>query len=306
MKKNCILFSLIFILISFAFFCFAKDSGAFISSSENSNSQISINQEEILKPFKKASSQEPQLNINSGFSVYLGDKKEKVLYDFNSQDSLPIASLTKLTSAVVVMENYNLSDSVTVDADSVSTFGTAGQLKAGDIFTVKDLLYIMLIESSNDAAECLANIMGRDKFIFLMNQKAKELSMENSTYYNPSGLDMEDYTNKSSAKDITILVKHIIKEFPLLTRILAYSSLDIYSSNSFHHTLESTNILLEKDNSVLWGKTGYTEKAQDCMMVVSKTSKENDDYIITVILGADNKFEQTESILNWIDSSFVF
>jgi len=108
-----------------------------------------------------------------------------------------------MMTAVIVLENYSLEDQIAISKKAIDTFGIAGEFKEGEIFSVKDLLYILLVESSNDAAEALAEKIGRENFVSLMNQKAQKLGMENTVFLNPSGLDFDPKEeNQSTARDL--------------------------------------------------------------------------------------------------------
>lgn len=249
------------------------------------------------------------LNSKSALAACLNlenkNLEPKILYQKNIEKVLPIASLTKLMTAVIVLENYSLNEKIKIPKEAVSTYGEAGELKEGEVLSVENLLYIMLMESSNDAAEALAMAENRDIFIEKMNQKAKELFM-NSTYFsNPTGLDFEETdTNFSSADDLLKLVIYILKKYPEIGKILENKEYDLFSFNgSFHHKLLNTNQMLE-DNNAFWGKTGFTLKAKDCL--VNLTKKDNHFIIITIILGADNKFEETKKLLNWLDNTYLW
>jgi D-alanyl-D-alanine carboxypeptidase len=138
-----------------------------------------------------------------------------------------------------------------------------------------------------------------------MNKKAEELAMESSYFSNPSGLDFEDNDiNYSSANDLLKLVVYILKEHPKIGEILSLKQYNLYSQNGyFHHHLLNTNQMLEENNT-LWGKTGSTLRAKDCLINLTK----KDDYfiIITIVLGAGDKFEETRKLNTWIDSAFLW
>jgi len=283
----------------------------FSFSSYNQNlksNQISVNFNKILRPQKKDS---PFLILDSKSALAASltieniNLKPKILYQSNPQKILPIASISKLMTAVIVLENYPLNKKVKISKEAVLTYGESGRLKEGEVLSVENLLYIMLIESSNDAAEALSRIDDRKKFIDKMNKKAEELAMESSYFSNPSGLDFEDNDiNYSSANDLLKLVVYILKEHPKIGEILSLKQYNLYSQNGyFHHHLLNTNQMLEENNT-LWGKTGSTLRAKDCLINLTK----KDDYfiIITIVLGAGDKFEETRKLNTWIDSAFLW
>ena len=145
---------------------------------------------------KSESSSEILLEMNSGRIIYENNAKERKL----------IASITKIMTAIITIENAGLEEKVKVGKEILKMYGTNIYLQEGEIITIEDLLYGLILRSGNDAAIVLATYIGgtEEKFVDLMNKKAKELGMENTTFQNSHGLD--DYTeNYSSAYDMALL-----------------------------------------------------------------------------------------------------
>lgn len=301
MKQNTLFLIILIIFILGAGVCLSQNNIQYSSSSSNFYLE---NYKDFFKPLIK-SADKPSLNANIAL-VALDDGDEKILYAKNLKEKSAIASLTKLMTAVVVIENYPLDSLIEIDEQTLEdTWGTSGNLRSGEHITVEDLLKIMLIESSNDAAECLASKINRDNFLFLMNEKAKELKMKSTSFVNPSGLDEDNGDcNISSAQDLATLISYIIKEYPLISEILSSKEDYVISQEGIYHALENTNILLEELPQESWGKTGYTEKANGCLVLMTKTP--NDDTIINIIINADERFEEMEKLINWTDNTFVF
>jgi serine-type D-Ala-D-Ala carboxypeptidase (penicillin-binding protein 5/6) len=305
MKKNDWFFTfLLLFLVSSIFFgfeetVFAKKDNAFF---------ISLNEESLFRPLKKR----PvilEVNAASYMSVLIDGNKDKVLLEKNVNELRYIASITKLMTAIIVIDNYNLEDDIIVSEKAVSTYSTIGELKVGEVFSVKDLLYMMLIESSNDAAEALSEKIGRNNFVSLMNKKALEINMKNTQFFNPSGLDFEgEEGNPSSVNDLKKLTIHIINNYPLIYEILSMPEIDMYYMGKFHHKLENTNILLKEDTSYLWGKTGYTVKAGECIVLVMGVPFSNNEnsYIINIIMNAPDRFREARIMEQWIKESFYW
>jgi D-alanyl-D-alanine carboxypeptidase len=272
---------------------------------------------DLLRPLNKGKIAELYLDSNNFLSVFvnLEENKEIVLSEKKSSEVIPIASLTKLMTAIVSLESYSLDDLVTISASAVSASGTMGGLKANEKITVNDLLYVTLIESSNDGAEALAEKMGRTEFIYKMNKKASELGMDNTRFYNPSGLDVfTDNSEKelleanvSTPIDLEKLVVYILKSYPLIPQILSSVETKIVSSSGVIHNLENTNILLKENAGYLWGKTGYTKEANGCIILILKNySTVNSGYIINVITGADDRFKEARKLEEWLHTSFIW
>ncbi|MFA5207959.1 MAG: serine hydrolase [Candidatus Paceibacterota bacterium] len=271
----------------------------------------------LLRPLSKEQITDLYLNSNNFLSAFvdLDEQKEIILAEKKSSDVIPIASLTKLMSAVVSLENYSLDDVVVISSSAVSTTGTMGDLRANEKITVNDLMYVTLIESSNDGAEALAEKMGRTEFIYKMNKKATELGMENTRFYNPTGLDIFTNdsatelleTNVSTVEDLEKLVIYILNNHTLIPQILSLSEKKIVSESGVVHNLKNTNILLKENTGYLWGKTGYTKEANGCIiLILNNYSSVNSGYIINVITGADDRFKEARKLEEWLQASFIW
>jgi D-alanyl-D-alanine carboxypeptidase len=270
---------------------------------------------QISQPFQQISKvkiqPKPQksnldLQVKAAISVLVDSQdREKTLFKKNSSEMLPIASLTKLMTANIVLENYDLSREIEISEEAVAQEGEAGKLKTGKVFSVEYLLYPLLMESSNDAAYALANDynkMTEEKFVELMNLKAEDLGMENTYFVNSSGLDPEQPNhsiNYSTTEDLVKLTKYLFKK-PLIREILATPKFSLYGPE-----LINTNELLEKSTSwqtnVVGGKTGFTDQAGGCILLVLKNERGN--FLINVILGASSpstRIEEMQKLINWL------
>ena len=163
----------------------------------------------------------------------------------------------------------------------------------------KDLLYIMLIESSNDAAFALAEVIGVKGFVDLMNLKAKDMGLEDTRFFEPTGLDPEDPAqpvNYSSAQDLVKLGKYLLSEHPEILETLGKKEYPLYLENGvFHHTLQNTNELLGEIPGIIAGKTGFTERAGGCLILILE-GKNPGTYLINVILNSPDKFEDMRKL----------
>ena len=158
------------------------------------------------------------------------------------------------------------------------------------------------MESSNDAAEALAEVSGREEFIDLMNRKAKELSLRSTHFSTPTGLEAED--NFSTARDLVNLTIFILKDYPFILETSAQPSVIILSENDRpHHRAFNTNELLTsfgqiENLKIVGGKTGYTDEAGGCIILMTKN--QNGDYFISLVLGADSpesRFLESEKLI---------
>ncbi len=249
--------------------------------------------------------QDPQIGAESAISVWVDNSggQEKVLFQKNADEQLLIASLTKLMTADIVLENYNLSDTATISKAAVDQ---GGDFNAGEVFTVDTLLHAMLIMSDNSAAFALAEKMGTDKFVSLMNQKAKDIGLSDTYYSNSVGYGTE---NHSSVKDMVKLAKYIYENKPSIFQISITPEANIYNLNgTLHHKIKSTDLLFA-DSSVSWkdqiigSKTGTNDPAGECLVLLIK-SPDGKGYIINVILKSEDRFGEIKNLVNWLYSSY--
>jgi len=260
-----------------------------------------------LKPIRDNQIEDLEIKAKSATSVFLDNQgRERILFQKDIDQRLPIASLTKLMTAYIVLENYDLAKEIKISKEAVSQKENLGKLKVGEILSVEQLLYPLLMESSNDAAFALANDyegMNREKFVELMNLTAQKMNLENTHFFNPTGLepDEDKYTkdlNYSTAADLVKLTKELLKE-PLIWEILSTPKYTLYGPE-----LVNTNEFLGEMPGIIGGKTGYTEKALACFLLVSESPKSK-GYLLNVILGTEaNRFEEMKKLLNWVQQAY--
>ena len=262
-----------------------------------------------LKPIRHRNVEDLEIRATSVISVFLDNKgKEKILFEKEGGKILPIASLTKLMTALVVLENYDFSKEIKISEKAVEQPEDLGKLVAERIFPVKYLLYPLLMESSNDAAFSLANDydgMTGEKFVTLMNSAAQKLNLNDTFFVNPSGLDPETKTpktkiNYSTASDLAKLTKELLKK-PLIWEILSTPRYNFYGPE-----LLNTNELLGEIPEIVGGKTGYTYTAGGCMVLVTIAPKDA-GFLVNVILGTDGKngrFGEMKKLANWLNTAY--
>jgi len=250
------------------------------------------------------------IEANAAISVKV-DKggKEKVLFEKNSEAPLPLASLTKLVTAWVVFEYpeyYDFSREVRISQESIKKEGDSG-LSEGQIVSINDLLYSMLIDSSNDSAYAIAEALVpeteakseqiAEAFVSLMNLGAKEnIGLKRTFFVNPTGLDPEDQTqipNYSTARDLVELSKNILFKHPEIFEISKNNSALIFGD----YLAVNKNIIL--NHNTIGRKTGWTPRAGGCILIVQKNQK--GEYFINVILGTDSpdsRFSEMQKLIN--------
>ena len=200
-------------------------------------------------------------------------------------------------TAVIVLENYNLDEIIEIPLSAIRREGVRGDLKPDELITVRSLLSIMLIDSSNDAAFALAK--KRADFISLMNKKAKELGLANTHFSNSDGLD--EPGNYSSALDIKKIFSYLVNTYPEAFEILKIKNMVVYSADGkIEHRLKNTNELLGNVDEVEVGKTGYTDEAGGSLILLTKNN------IITVVLGSPDRFSESEKLIQWLKSAYIW
>ena len=223
---------------------------------------------------------------------YLG----KVLYEKNGNKQTKMASTTKIMTAIVVIENSKLTDTVTIDSKAASIGGSRLGLKTNDKITVNDLLYGLMLKSGNDAALALANYISGsvEEFAELMNKKAKELGLLNSHFIVPHGLDSkEHYTTAYELAKISDYALNIEK-----IKEIVGTKIYTVTINGKAKVISNTNELLGNLNGVYGIKTGFTNGAGRCLVTACKR---NNLDIITVVLGADTKKYRTSDSIKLIE-----
>lgn len=225
-------------------------------------------------------------------------KSEKFLFSKNIDTELPIASVTKLMTATVVIENLDLDQAFIVPAEDINVDGVGADLYKDEQLKGYNLLRIMLIKSSNDAALVFAS-NARSQGVDLvqkMNDKAKLIGMAHTKFTDPAGLS--DANSFSTVSDLVRLVRYV-GNYQLIWDILKIQSMEVSSVDGTRvHRLVNTNKLLGQIPGIIGGKTGYTDGALDTMVLEVSINAEKDS-LISVILGSRDRFGETKQLVNW-------
>lgn len=212
----------------------------------------------------------------------------------------PIASITKLMTAYIILEENDPNAVVTVSDNAAGTLGSSMRLVAGEEITVHDLLKGLLINSGNDAAYALAeyNAGSVEAFVDKMNERADQLGMINTEYKNPTGLDASGAY--STAHDQALLATHLLGD-DSIRAIISIQSTEVTSLSGLTHQLTSTNLLLGQ-MGIQGMKTGRTQNAGECLITVA----EGDDgqEILTIVLASKNRFGDTKILVDWAFNAF--
>ncbi len=232
-------------------------------------------------------------DVDSGF----------VFAEKNSNDVFPIASLTKLMTALVVAENVDLRKSVEVTEEMLEGYGTTEGLETGIRYRVVELFYPLLIASSNDAAEAIAGFLGRERTIQMMNEKATAMLMPDTMFVDPSGFDPR---NVSSAQDLFYLARYVLNNRPPLFEITRGKEVRSFGPVRFwEQELWNKNVFIA-DSSFVGGKTGYIAASKHTSIFLFQfVTKENDLRTIAfVLLGSQDDKLDTQRLYAWLTRNY--
>jgi len=250
-------------------------------------------------PHRKPSIKDPLLEAEGAIVIDL--PTSKILFQKNLDKRFSLASLTKIMTALIVLENYNPSDVIVVPKEATLLPGAKINLKTGERLTVESLLYGLLLYSGNDAAYTLASKMGKEEFVFKMNQKAKDLGLYTLRFSDPTGLDPN---NSTTPKDLAFLASFALKN-PKFAQIVKTNEFVINSVDGrTTHPLRNTNRLLREYPGTFGVKTGYTEEAGHNL--ISAVERDNHKVLSVVLKNPSNQFKESEKLLDWVFSAYIW
>ncbi|CAM3964554.1 D-alanyl-D-alanine carboxypeptidase family protein [Lederbergia lenta] len=225
-------------------------------------------------------------SVSSSGAILMEQKTGRVLYENNSHEIRRIASITKIMTAIIAIESGKMNDTVKVSKNAVYTEGSSVYLTPGESIKLQDLVYGLMLRSGNDAATAIAEHVGgsEEGFVFLMNQKAEELGMENTMFSNPHGLDDHE-KHYSTPFDMAILTKYVMENETYQT----ISGTKVYKFEREEGPQQWKNknrLLTEKYKYCTGGKTGFTKRAGRTL--VTTASKDGLDLISVTLDGPDD------------------
>lgn len=258
----------------------------------------------FFMPVVKADS----LNLDAESAILIEASSGKVLYEKTPDEKLPMASMTKIMSMLLIMENIdngnlNYTDKVIISKNASGMGGSQVFLQEGEEYKVEDLLKCIAVSSANDAVVAMAEkISGSvEAFVELMNNKAKELGLTNTNFANPHGLDNENHY--SSARDMARLAQELLKHEEILKFTSIYEDY-LTKPDGSQVWLVNTNRLVRFYDGVDGLKTGYTTAAGHCL---TATAKKNDLRLISVVMkssSSDARSKDTATLLSYGFNSF--
>ena len=202
-------------------------------------------------------------------AVINGDTGE-IIYAQNADERLPMASTTKIMTALLLCENADLNEEITVTADMLRVEGSSMGLLAGDRVTYHDLLYGMMLASGNDAANVTAISLGGSvqKFADMMNKKAEELGLKDTHFVTPSGLDADGHY--TTAKELALLAAYALKNEEFAKAAASESAVLNYGNPPYRRSLTNHNKMLKLFDGAVGVKTGFTKKSGRCLVSAAR------------------------------------
>jgi len=263
---------------------------------------------ELLIPTRNSSVEEIDIQARAGLVSFIDSSGVvRNLFEKEELKKVPIASITKLMTALVILEEMDLDQEVVITEQAfLKDFSRINTFYVGEKYKVRDLLYPLLMESSNAVAYALVQPSEKN-FVDLMNKKAIELGMNDTFFVNASGLDpetVEETANYSTAQDIVVFVKYLLDK-PLIWEILSLPEYQLRRSDGYlKHAIINTNSLLQEIPGTLGGKTGTTNRALQCFVLV--VEKNPEEYLVSVVLGSRDRFNEAREMINWVNEAYYW
>lgn len=245
----------------------------------------------------------PAKALSAESAAVIDVETDRILYEKNADVPQRIASLTKIMTAIVAIENGNLDDIVTVSKSAYGVEGSSIYLRLGEKLTLHDLLYGIMLRSGNDAATAIAEHVGGsiDGFVELMNAKAHELGMPQTAFINPHGLDERKGSNFSTAHDMAILTAYALRN-PVFAEIVSTKSIRIpYDGISEGRYMQNKNKMLHLYKGGDGVKTGYTILARRCL---ASSATRDGWQVASIVLRAPDWYKDSMHILDEAYSAF--
>lgn len=249
----------------------------------------------LITPARAETTAAPEISAKAAIVIH-ADTREP-LFELNADDRMLIASTTKIMTALVVLENCALDESVEIDSRSAGKEGSSMYLREGEEYTVEELLYGLMLASGNDAASALAiHAAGSEEdFAELMNEKAAELGLENTHFQNPHGLDAEGHY--STARDMAMLAAYAMENDDFV-RIVSSRSANVHGVSIYNH-----NRLLSEYPGCIGVKTGYTMAAGRTL--VSCAERDGTRFICVTLCDRDD-WRDHSSLYDWAFENYEY
>lgn len=238
-------------------------------------------------------------NITAKAAYVIDASTGQVLYERNSRQPLPIASLTKIMTAIVALEHQDWQSIYTISPRAAAMEPDSMLLKAGEKLTLEELLYGIFLVSGNDASEAIAEgtTGRREEFINLMNQKAKQIGMSQTHFINPSGLQEDDVEQYSTAYDVALMGRYIVNRWPRVLQISSQPQIYIPATSTHQdYTLPNGINLVTTYPGVMGLKTGFTPDAGLTLVTVAEREGH---LVVGVLLNCTNRRDDAKALLDY-------
>jgi D-alanyl-D-alanine carboxypeptidase (penicillin-binding protein 5/6) len=248
----------------------------------------------LYLPVAEAGNGEPDLQAKS--AVLIDENSGRVIYAKNANERLPQASTTKMMTALLVIENGDLDKEVKISKHAAETGESSIWLEEGEILTREHLLYALMLASANDAAVALAESVAgsEEKFVDLMNERARMLNLKNTHFANPHGLDTDGHY--SSAHDLALLARAGLAN-DLFSRVVVTRERSVpWSGHPWERYLYNRNQLLYNYQGARGVKTGYTSRAGLCLV---GAAQRGDIKLISAVMNSPNIYDETQKLLDY-------
>lgn len=269
--------------------------------------EVVVEKNIILNPYENLSLEAKAIYI---LDVVTGE----VLFSFNGEAQLPLASLTKVMTAVTARELVPKNTIITIGVDAIGQEGDSGLL-IGERWRLSDILDLTLVMSSNDGARAIAGTLGafsvvnknfigspesnENYFINKMNEKATEIGMAQTFFLNESGLDSNEHLSGSygSAKDMALLFDYVLKNHTDIFEATRKSVININSLDDILHTAKNTNTIVDQIPALIASKTGFTDLANGNLVVAFEAGPIRPIIIAILGSGVDTRFEDMDKLV---------
>lgn len=273
-------------------FCFCFFSPPYIAHGDD------FNEEDYVQVFVQGETHQDEKklqSINAGAALVMDTLSGRVLFQKNGYTRRPMASTTKIMTAIVALERGNLQDTVIISKKAADTWGSDINLKAGEKLKLSELLYGLMLKSGNDAAVAIAEHIGGsvESFCQMMNEKANDLGCTNTSFKSPHGLDMAGHY--TTAYELALITRYALQN-STFSKIVATSD-QLITGRSLHNTNEMLGAYPGADGV----KTGYTGQAGRCLVTSASRSGLR---LISVVLGSPTRNARAQSSKNILDYAF--
>lgn len=236
------------------------------------------------------------LNTSAKSAVLIEAESGQVIFENNAYQRLPMASTTKIMTAIVAIENCDLHRNITITEEMVGAEGSSIYLKVGEKLTLEQLLYALMLESANDAAEAIAVSIGGslERFSEMMNDRVAKLGLKDTSFVNPHGLDADGHY--TTASDLAAITAYALKNEVFAKIVSTNEYVIIENEYSPRRYLNNHNKLLRIFDGTIGVKTGYTKACGRCLV---SAAERNGVRLIAVTLSAPDDWNDHMNMLNY-------